>query len=216
MNLSSCRALKAEILERACSVPGETLHARPYKLRKSRGRWKNTATARVVTSVAAIGVAPSRGRDYKLAIRVFRGFERHAPALLRGFERHAGEIDLVVGVRYRPRLTLRPGGSIGHFKITAGTLGGFVEDADLYYMLSNNHVFANGNCAFGGDPVLQPGPSDITGSFKQIGDLDHWYPLSTTDKNGVDAALARFTDEVDFFEPWDYPGVGRIKKACGP
>ena len=33
------------------------------------------------------------------------------------------EVDLVMGVRYKPRLTLKPGGSIGHYKITAGTLG---------------------------------------------------------------------------------------------
>jgi hypothetical protein len=51
---------------------------------------------------------------------------------------------------------------IGHYKITAGTLGSMVKDrkSDAKFLLSNNHVFANSNNAFIGDPILQPGPYD--------------------------------------------------------
>jgi hypothetical protein len=77
------------------------------------------------------------------------------------------------------RLTrhMRPcqgGFSIGHYKITAGTLSTCVYDilpgASIspprpgiglpaqFYALSNNHVLANSNNAFIGDPILQPGP----------------------------------------------------------
>ena len=52
------------------------------------------------------------------------------------------ELDLATGLVYRPRVTVRAGGSCGHFRITAGTLGAFVEDDDNYYILSNNHVLA--------------------------------------------------------------------------
>ena len=61
--------------------------------------------------------------------------------------------------RWRPA----PGGvSIGHYKITAGTLGGVVRDRNSgeRLILSNNHVIANSNDAAPGDPILQPGPID--------------------------------------------------------
>ena len=61
--------------------------------------------------------------------------------------------------RWRPA----PGGvSIGHYQITAGTLGSAVRDAASgeRLILSNNHVLANSNDAQAGDPILQPGPID--------------------------------------------------------
>ncbi|MGH9158178.1 MAG: hypothetical protein ACRD1K_20610 [Acidimicrobiales bacterium] len=61
--------------------------------------------------------------------------------------------------RWRPA----PGGvSIGHFGITAGTLGAVVREraGGARVILSNNHVLANSNEASVGDPVLQPGPAD--------------------------------------------------------
>jgi hypothetical protein len=61
--------------------------------------------------------------------------------------------------RWRPA----PGGvSIGHYKITAGTLGAIVKDKQTRkrVILSNNHVLANSNDATQGDNVLQPGPFD--------------------------------------------------------
>ena len=56
-----------------------------------------------------------------------------------------------------------PGGvSIGHYAITAGTLGVVVKDASTNekLILSNNHVLANSNDAEIGDAILQPGPYD--------------------------------------------------------
>jgi hypothetical protein len=61
--------------------------------------------------------------------------------------------------RWRPA----PGGvSIGHYQITAGTLGTIVRDRSTgdRLILSNNHVLANSNDANIGDPILQPGPYD--------------------------------------------------------
>jgi hypothetical protein len=56
-----------------------------------------------------------------------------------------------------------PGGySIGHYRITAGTLGTWVKrgTSELLRVLSNNHVLADSNRATDGDAVLQPGPYD--------------------------------------------------------
>lgn len=65
---------------------------------------------------------------------------------------------------------LRPapcGVSIGHYRVTAGTLGAVVQDRKTgeWLVLSNNHVLANGSDgrdgrAQVGDPVLQPGSHD--------------------------------------------------------
>jgi hypothetical protein len=62
--------------------------------------------------------------------------------------------------RFRP--TIPSGVSIGHFKITAGTLGVIVTDraTGAKLLLSNNHVLANSNDASIGDAILQPGPTD--------------------------------------------------------
>ena len=61
--------------------------------------------------------------------------------------------------RWRPA----PGGtSIGHYLITAGTLGAFVKDAATgkKLILSNNHVMANSNGAYKNDSIIQPGAAD--------------------------------------------------------
>jgi len=66
--------------------------------------------------------------------------------------------------RIRPA---KGGFSVGHHKITAGTIATCVYDLTpfpsiprKYYLLSNNHVLANSNDAKIGDPILQPGPYD--------------------------------------------------------
>lgn len=72
---------------------------------------------------------------------------------------HAGRTE-----KWRPA---PPGVSVGHFRVTAGTLGALVTEPSTgkLLILSNNHVIANesdgsdGRCA-AGDPVVQPGVHD--------------------------------------------------------
>ena len=61
--------------------------------------------------------------------------------------------------RERP---IRPGISVGHYNITAGTLGAVVYSSihNAEFLLSNNHVFADTNAGLYGDPIYQPGPYD--------------------------------------------------------
>ena len=94
--------------------------------------------------------------------------------------------------RYRPALG---GVSIGHYKITAGTLGCLVKERKTgkILILSNNHVLANSNHAKKGDAILQPGPYD---GGKRPADLlstlDRWIEIKFGKQgNLVDAALAR-------------------------
>lgn len=62
--------------------------------------------------------------------------------------------------RYRP--IIPSGISIGHYKVTAGTLGTVVKDRSTgeLFLLSNNHVLANSNDALVGDAILQPAAMD--------------------------------------------------------
>lgn len=82
--------------------------------------------------------------------------------------------------RWRPA----PGGvSIGHYGITAGTLGAVVRDANTNekLILSNNHVLADSNAGEIGDAILQPGPYD-GGTFQEdtIAHLLRFVPIRFT------------------------------------
>lgn len=102
--------------------------------------------------------------------------------------------------RVRPAMG---GYSVGHYKITAGTIATCCYDLSpfpavpgKYYILSNNHVLANSNNANLGDVILQPGPFDggqITND--EIARLTRYVPIqfhtpTTKPLNLVDAAIA--------------------------
>jgi hypothetical protein len=129
------------------------------------------------------------------------------------------------------------GVSVGHYKITAGTLGTCCYDASpfpgvpqRYYILSNNHVLANSNAANIGDPILQPGPYD-GGTYPAdvIAKLSRFVPIRFQQQgqiplNYVDAAVAEgnFSD-LDRRIYWVghlrrlfvAPSVGLLVQKCG-
>ncbi|MFZ5595758.1 MAG: hypothetical protein ACOY31_01945 [Bacillota bacterium] len=78
----------------------------------------------------------------------------------------------------------RPGVSIGHYRITAGTFGAVVRDLNTreLLILSNNHILANAtNGKDGrsapGDPIFQPAAFDGGTEADRIGDLLRFWPL---------------------------------------
>lgn len=85
----------------------------------------------------------------------------------------------------------QPGVSIGHYKISAGTLGAVVQDRNSkeLLLLSNNHVLANltdgsDNRSIIGDKILQPGTFD--GGDKEndvIGYLSRFIPIHKDSSN---------------------------------
>lgn len=115
--------------------------------------------------------------------------------------RFVGRIAKHTGPWYRSRLRpLRPGGSIGHFRITAGTIGAFAQErkSGKVVILSNNHVLANENNAEVGDAILQPGNYDNGKRPKDaIATLTKWVDLKPNGKNQVDAAIAVLKKGVD-------------------
>lgn len=85
------------------------------------------------------------------------------PSELDGFPTDVIEVGIIkkhVGLKGKVR-PIKPGYSVGHGKITAGTIGGIFRDRDNHpVILSNNHVLANENNAKIGDIIYQPGPTD--------------------------------------------------------
>jgi hypothetical protein len=77
--------------------------------------------------------------------------------------------------RLRPA---RPGISIGHSLVTAGTLGCLVRRGGDVFVLSNNHVLANSNNAHIGDAIWQPGRVDGGTPDDQLGNLAGFVPLA--------------------------------------
>lgn len=89
--------------------------------------------------------------------------------------------------RVRP---VRPGVSIAHVDVTAGTLGGFVTVDGEVCAMSNHHVLV-GDRGELGDPVLQPGPYDGGADpADRIGSVAALVPLVAGEPAAVDAALA--------------------------
>lgn len=97
--------------------------------------------------------------------------------------------------RWRPALG---GVSIGHYQVTAGTLGCMVRDrsSGQHLILSNNHVLANSNDAKVGDAILQPGTADGgRAPGDAIAELERFCPIrfnSAPAKCGLAQAYADF------------------------
>ncbi len=142
----------------------------------------------------AVGLTPG-GRA---AIRVYvdRPNGPELPAVLDGVPVVREVTGLFVALS-EPTRRHRPaplGFSVGHPRITAGTIGARVIDGSgNVYILSNNHVLANINDAQIGDPILQPGPYDGgTLPNDAIATLSAFQPIDFTanGQNTMDAAIA--------------------------
>jgi hypothetical protein len=187
-----------------------------------RGLPATPARAVGVVPTLALGIAPRTRRDYRLAVRVqHQGIVASEP--VQEINRLArGEVDVrfIGAVRkqgadyYRSRR--RPlviGCSIGHFEITAGTLGCFVKTSrGSPRILSNNHVMADENRAKKGDDILQPGRFD--GGHRPrdtVGTLDTFVRVRFKGRNQVDAAIATIAKGVDF----DHTKLGGDARLSG-
>ena len=111
--------------------------------------------------------------------------------------------------RSDPTKRMRPaplGYSVGHFAITAGSIGARVVDgAGNVYVLSNNHVLANSNGASIGDAIYQPGAYDGGTASDQFATLFAFKPIDFSGAaNTFDAAIARSTTaDLGFASPTD-------------
>lgn len=135
------------------------------------GRKRRRYDARDLIS---LGVLPPEGHNrnpdgFKLGIFVQRAELLHHPLVQEAQLRARGEARVIYTGpvsrralnpgRHRP---LRIGSSIGHYRVTAGSIGCFCmhQDGGGIGILSNNHILADTNKASLGDVILQPGRRD--------------------------------------------------------
>jgi hypothetical protein len=124
--------------------------------------------------------------------KVWKGFRRYETDVVESGKFVAQSLTQKV----RP---VKPGYSLGHVKITAGTAGTIVWIDRKPYILTNNHVAANSSTtsvqrAREGEPILQPGPYDggkfsLDDAGDTIGTLAMYIPIDEAGDNRVDAAL---------------------------
>ena len=205
MHRDVARELKAALLERLRSLPPVAQRA-------------GAPVPRV-----AVGLAPTGVDRARVAVRLQRAADR---ALLGDLSRAAAaELDLRVIGRVRPLPSpdglrervrpLRPGLSVAHPSVTAGTIGGFVRLHGALAIVSNSHVLAAGGAAALGDPVLQPGPYDGGGPADRVATLAGFVPFRAEGAVLVDAAVAVLDHGVDA-DPDGLPGgplLGRVPAA---
>lgn len=154
--------------------------------------------------------AAATAGQYKLSVRILGATRRQVEPMLGALAKlSVSEVEIIGGLKYVPRAPLAPGNSCGHFNITAGTLGLFVEDERDYFVLSNNHVLADSDNGKRGDAVWAPGPDDERGEPHVIAELARWPRFKPSRRDNVDVALARLLPEqVEEFYPYWYRGIG--------
>jgi hypothetical protein len=207
MRLESARELKQNLFETVLA-PGPL-----QLLAQSVGTPARPLPQAVHSRLLAVGITRRAGGDYVLAVRVQSQLLVGSEPVARIVEQARGEAE----VRYIGRvhklqapwqqLRTRPlkiGVSVGHYQITAGTLGCFVRATDAtggvgVMGLSNNHVLANENQAARGDDILQPGaydggkrPDDV------VAQLDRFEALRISGSNVVDCAAAALAEGIGF------------------
>ena len=93
------------------------------------------------------------------------------PEKINGIPTDVIEVGNIVKQSFQNKMRpIKPGYSVGHGKITAGTIGGIFNDKDGDpVILSNNHVLANENNANIGDLIYQPGPADSNQNQNDVG-----------------------------------------------
>jgi hypothetical protein len=201
----SARELKARILERLPDAP-TTAEAAP-------------AGGPAPWPWVAVGLTPTAPGRARVAIRLQRESDRALLPDLGAAAAAAVDIRVIGRVRalvspvlpssaaeLRGRVRpLRPGLSVAHPAVTAGTLGGFVRTSAGLSILSNNHVLAASDAASVGDAVLQPGPADGGRPADRVATLTAFVRFRTGGTNLVDAAVAAL-DPDGAAEPGDLPG----------
>jgi hypothetical protein len=218
MNLDNARALKSSLLSKTVKSLEAPTAIRAMGIRAQAA----AAVSKDPMRTVALGIGRS-GKQHTLAVRVQRQSLINHPVVEDIKKKAKGEVDVrYVGrvVKLETPATLqkrrRPmviGCSIGHFAITAGTLGCFVEDkSGARLILSNNHVLANENDAKKGDAIIQPGSIDNGKRPKDVvAKLKKFVALKTGGVNFVDCAVATPVKNIKF----DFQTLGSFGQLAG-
>ncbi|MFE6968569.1 hypothetical protein [Isoptericola sp. NPDC057653] len=237
MDLTTARETKAQLTDFARDLAERHgVPASPYAV------GDDATPADVVRApTLSLGLAPQGEGAFAIAVRYRLGVPT-ARSFVRRLAAEAGDsVDVrrtgrirTLGAQTRPPVVtaralgetdrvrpLRPGASIAHVDVTAGTLGAFVVKGDgsgdgARYVLSNYHVLAGSPSAQVGDVVVQPGPAD-GGRAPQdrVGTLAQVVPLTPGQPATVDAALALLDDGIGTDPTYPVGAVTTTAVAAG-
>lgn len=174
--------------------------------------------------VNGIGVTFNKRKGYSIKVysrapfRFKEEFLREEYGISRG-DIYVANIGDIKAQQASPTDRIRPvcpGVSVGHYDISAGTLGCFVSNKiGQYFIFSNNHVLANNNGGSPGDGILQPGAYDGgMNANNEIAELYQFVPLSLRDVNIMDAAIAILKNDTRFQSA--LPEIGRLRGSSSP
>ena len=217
MHIDSARELKALCLKKHV----QPLAASLQKVSALAIGAKRIATVDPTQRTMALGITQKDKKQFRLAVRIQTRALEHGLELEAIRKQAKGELE----VRYIGRVVksavpwnqsrqspLLIGISIGHFRITAGTLGCFVKtrSGGETRILSNNHVLANENAAKKGDALIQPGRFDKGKKGRDTaGKLDAFVKLDVTGANFVDCAIAGLRAGIQF-DSKTLKGIGAL------
>lgn len=217
MNLDSVRELKQSLAARVLPQIETTITTRSAFGRAA----APVARAAEPPPSVALGVSLDRKNGYRLAVRVQKRAFQESREVELITKQAKGEVDVRyvgrIGKRAAPwyQQQQRPlliGCSIGHFNVTAGTLGCFVRPrgGSGLFVLSNNHVLANENRGKAGDAIVQPGTLDgglVPGDV--VAKLGDFVRLKKRGSNFVDCALGEIADGISM-APTKLKGNGKL------
>lgn len=218
MRLDSARELKRLLADTVLASLNGDVPGGVRSLALSAGPMPTAAT---VHPSIALGIAHRAGSDFHLAVRCQRRELEAGKEIALIIKKAKSEVE----VRFIGRVTKRAapwtqgrhrplqiGTSVGHFAVTAGTLGCFVRKADdsAAFILSNNHVLANENKSKIGDAIVQPGAYDGgKAPADAVAELAGLVRLKKADVNRVDAAIARLATGQKF-DHRTIKGLGKL------
>lgn len=218
MQLDSVRELKSSLHESVVLPLAARATAGFYSLAAQPARPQVLSNYRSL----ALGVIRRKTKDFVLAVRIQQRMLENSAEVERIRKEAKGEADVryigkagkcaVPWFRQQNR-PLRMGSSVGHFKVTAGSIGCFVTNAQTdensVMVLSNNHVLADENRAKKGDAILQPGATDGgKNSDDAVARLERFIRLQTAATNRMDCAVATIENGMESSP--DMTGIGKI------
>lgn len=147
-------------------LPGTEAHEQVRQARRER---RFHPKEKIAVGILRYGPDHRDGSDLKLGLFIQHQKLRHHPVVEAARRITKGEAEIIVTGRTRrqgsatvtPCRPLLMGESVGHVRVTAGTIGCFGIDRNgSIGILSNNHVLAATNLGRTDDVILQPGRLD--------------------------------------------------------
>ena len=178
-----------------------------------RARHDGTFDPKEKIAVGVLRRSGERDRTSNLKLGLFVQHKKllHHPVVEAAQRIAKGEVKVIVTGRVRRQMAARAelcrpllmGESVGHHRVTAGTIGCFgIDQQGDVGMVSNNHVLARTNRARLGDIIVQPGRldhGDVGNAAHRIAKLRAFVPIdfAPSASNLVDCAFASLDDPAN-------------------